>query len=135
MKNNVLFLFGLLFLCSAGLTWQGCYYDNYEELHPELLLNNSCDTTAVMSFQTHILPILTSSCGATNSCHNTQGAGGGVILETYSGVKSVVTNGLLVSSIIWDGNASQMPKGSPTQLNNCYQAQIQKWIEEGALDN
>lgn len=123
------------FLLLGWLFSGGCYFDNLQELHPELLLNSNCDTAATMSFQTHIKPILNNSCGANNSCHNTQGAGGSVILETYAGVKSSVTSGKLLSSITWDGNASQMPKSSPTQLNDCSITKIQKWIDAGTLDN
>ncbi len=125
----------LLALLMGLFASNGCYYDNVTELHPELQLNNDCDTTATMSYQTHIKPILANSCGANNSCHNTQGAGGGVVLENYAGVKSTVNNGNFISAIIWDGNASQMPKGSPTQLSACSIAKIQKWVDNGALDN
>ncbi|MBN8678671.1 MAG: hypothetical protein J0M29_10630 [Chitinophagales bacterium] len=113
----------------------GCYFDNVQELHPELLLENSCDTTVVMSYQTDIKPILSGSCGANNSCHNTGGAGGGVVLEQYAGVKAAAANGKLLSSITWDGNASFMPKGSPTQLSDCSIAKINKWIQAGSPDN
>lgn len=121
--------------CSILLSVSGCYYDNLEELHPELLLDSSCDTTATMSYQTHIQPILSNSCGANNTCHNTQGAGGGVILENYAGVKEAAGSGLLLSSIVWDGNAQQMPKGSPSQLAACSIAKIRKWVEAGAPNN
>lgn len=124
----------LILLLAIGL-FTGCYYDNLEELHPELLLNSSCDTSGVMSYQTHIKPIFSASCGANNACHNASGAGGGYVLGTYAGVKSAVTSGKLMSSILWDGNASQMPKGSSTQLNACAIAKIQKWIDEGSIDN
>lgn len=130
--RHFLFSIGLL----TGLMIQAsCFYDNVQELHPELLLNNDCDTSAVMSYQTHIKPILNNSCGANTSCHNSQSAGGGVILDTYAGLKSNVANGKLMSSILWDGNTSYMPKSSPAQIKDCSIAKIQKWIAAGALDN
>lgn len=127
----LLFLIGLIGLISNS----GCYYDNLQELHPELLLNNNCDTTITISYQTHIKPILSGSCGANNNCHNASGAGGGYVLENYAGVKNAATSGKLLSSITWDGNASQMPKGSLGKLSDCSIAKIQKWVEQGALDN
>lgn len=130
MKN-----YFFLLLLGGLLSGSGCYFDNLQELHPELLLNDNCDTTSTMSFSAHIQPILSNSCGANNNCHNTSGAGGGYVLENYSGVKSAVDNGKLLSSIIWDGNAAQMPKGSPSQLSNCSIAKIQKWITSGAPNN
>ena len=134
MKNSI-GLFSILLFLAEILLPSACYFDNLQELHPELLLNNNCDSSSNMSFQTHIKPILSNSCGANNSCHNAQGAGGGYILENYSGVKSAVTSGKLLSSILWDGNANQMPKGSPSKLNECSTSKIQKWIDAGALDN
>lgn len=133
--NKIFFVIPTLLLLAGLFFNSGCYFDNLQELHPELLLNNNCDTTSNMSFQTHIKPILNNSCGSNNSCHNTGGAGGGVILENFSGVKSAVNSGKLLSSITWDGNANQMPKGSPSKLNDCSIAKIQKWIDNGALDN
>lgn len=134
MKKTIFFL-PILMLFAGAIFSGGCYYDNLQELHPQLLLNTDCDTTVTMSFQTHIKPILTNSCGANNSCHNTQGAGGGYVFESYAGVKSAANSGKLMSSILWDGNAQQMPKGSPTQLSDCSIAKIQKWVNAGALDN
>jgi len=133
MKKITLFLTGLALV--GLLVSSGCYFDNLQELHPELLLNSNCDTTATMSFQTHIKPILSNSCGANNSCHNSQSASGSVVLETYAGVASALNSGKLLSSINWDGNASQMPKDSPSKLNNCSIAQIQKWVDAGAPNN
>jgi len=133
MFKKAIWLFPSIFI--LGLLFSGgCYYDNLEELHPELLLEGSCDSTGTISYQTQIKPILTNSCGANNSCHNTQGAGGGVILENHAGVKAAA-NGKLLSSITWDGNAQQMPKGSPSKLNSCSIAKIQKWVTAGALNN
>jgi hypothetical protein len=133
--NKIRFIAPTLFLLTALLYNGGCYFDNLQELHPELLLDNNCDTTSIMSYQTNISPILNNSCGANNNCHNTSGAGGGVILENYAGVKSSVASGKLISAILWDGNASQMPKGSPSKLNDCSMAKIQKWVDAGAQDN
>ncbi len=125
-----------ILLLMAGLFYQSsCYFDNLQELHPELLLNNDCDTTATMSYQTHIKPILSNSCGANNTCHNAQSASGSVVLENYAGVKSAINNGKFLSSILWDGNAIQMPKDSPGKLNDCAINKIQKWMVAGALDN
>ena len=134
MIKKTIFLYSFLMLFGLLISG-GCYYDNLAELHPELLLDSSCDSTGIMSYQTHIKPILTNSCGANNSCHNTQGAGGNVILENHAGVKTVVNNGKFLSSIIWDGNAQQMPKGSPSKLNSCSIIKIQKWVNAGALNN
>jgi hypothetical protein len=114
----------------------GCYYDNLEELHPELVLNNqTCDTTVTISFKNDIQPILQNSCGSNNSCHQIGGTGGIVELQDYAGVKAIAANGKLISSIIWDGNASQMPSGSSSKISDCYIGKIQKWVNENYPDN
>jgi hypothetical protein len=132
-------IFGLLtgaLSIAVLLNLGGCYYDNYEELHPELLLNTGqCDTSGVISYSANIVPILKSNCGSNNSCHNSTGAGGGVILDNYNDVKSSVNGGRLWSAIVWDGNAAQMPKNSSAQIKACYMAQIYKWINSGAPNN
>ena len=126
----------LVLACCAGLLYfPGCYYDNNEELHPELLLNNgSCDTTVVIRYSADIQPILNSSCGANNSCHNASTTSG-VLLNSYNGVKSVANDGRLWSAVIWDGNASFMPQASSSKINDCYLAKIRKWLDEGAPNN
>ena len=125
----------ILVLSTGFLSLTGCYYDNNEELHPELLIGGSgCDTTVTIRYSTDILPILNNSCGANNSCHNATTTNG-VVLGTFAGCKAAVTNGKLWSAIVWDGNASFMPSGSSSKINDCYQAKIRKWIDEGAPDN
>lgn len=130
------FAWGLLFALpfAVMVLADSCYYDNLQELHPELLLNE-CDTTGVISYQADIVPIMTGSCGANNSCHNTSGAGGGFVLENYDGVKNAVESGLFLSAITWDGNAAQMPDGSSTKINDCYIATISKWVASGYPNN
>jgi hypothetical protein len=125
----------LLIPVAAMLLTGGCYYDNLEELHPELLLNNTtCDTTVTISFANDIQPILQSSCGSNNSCHQL-GNGGLVELQDYAGVHAIVGNGKLIGSITWNGNASQMPQGSSAKISDCYIGKIQKWVNENAPDN
>ena len=132
MKLSV---YHFIFVTGAVLAvLSGCYYDNKEELHPELLLNGNCDTTVVIKYSTDIQPILNNSCGANNSCHGSSSTSG-IPLNAYNDTRSVAVTGKLWSAIVWDGNASQMPQGSSSQINDCYQAKIRKWIDEGAPDN
>lgn len=126
----------LAIVIGAGLLFaSGCYYDNYQELHPELLLNTgTCDTTVTIRYSTDIAPIMTGTCGANNSCHNASSTSS-VHLAQYDVVRQIALNGILWSSITWDGNALYMPQGSSTKISDCYQAKIRKWIDEGAPDN
>lgn len=119
-----------------GALWlSGCYYDNNEELHPELVIGGTtCDTTVVIKYSTDVQSIMSGSCGANNSCHNSASTSG-LPLDTYAGVRTLALNGKLWSAIVWDGKASFMPQGSSSKINDCYQAKIRKWIDEGAPDN
>ncbi len=111
----------------------GCYYDNLAELHPEL----SCDTTTPVSFSNDIVPILTGSCSSLSaSCHG-PGNFNNAFLDTYDGVKTEVDNGKLISSITWDGVATQsrMPSGSSNKIEDCSISKIERWIAEGAPNN
>ena len=125
----------ILFFCSivvlTGAAFSGCYYDNYAELHPNITV---CDTTHVMSFANDIQPILSNSCSVV-ACHGPATSGGGYDLSSYAGVNQAVTDGKLYSSVIWDGNASNMPKDSPSKISICDQTKIKKWIDAGAPNN
>jgi hypothetical protein len=111
----------------------GCYYDRFDEFHPSTA-TGGCDTTVVMSFATHIVPILNTNCGTNNSCHGTTNTSY-IDLSAYAGVHAIATNGKLVSCITWDGNASQMPQGSSNQISICDQTKIRKWVTAGAPNN
>ncbi|MBI1305160.1 MAG: hypothetical protein GC181_00945 [Bacteroidetes bacterium] len=114
--------------------WQitSCYYDVEQELYPKGS-TATCDTTNVKlsdqvstTFKTYCL-----------SCHSTAAAGpsgGGIILDTYEGVKAQVDNGRLHLSINQLPGASSMPKGA-NKIPDCDIAKIEAWINAGALDN
>jgi hypothetical protein len=129
MKRTCLILFSLTALLVAGLG--GCSYDNLAELNPGL----ECDPTASVTFTNDIVPIMSGSCSSASvACHST-GSGSGIDLSTYTGVKEQVDNGKLFNSIIWDGNASQMPKGSSSKIADCSIGKIERWIADGAPNN
>ena len=101
-----------------------CYYDNVEELYPNLSLN--CDTVNV-SFTPDISEIVYQSCATTN-CH-VPGTGR-VLLTNYSEIKKTIDNGLFVQRAIIEGD---MPPQGP--LSQCNKIKITAWINEGALNN
>jgi hypothetical protein len=127
-------IFGL-FLFTALLTGLGgCGYDNFEEIYPPDPAG--CDTSAV-SFAADIVPIMTGSCSSLSAgCHG-PGNFNNAQLDTYEGVKLEVDNGKLISSITWDGVAtqSQMPSGSSTKIEDCLISKIQSWVAAGAPNN
>lgn len=117
------------FLLILGLSLlQACYYDVEEELYPSD--NSNCDTSNI-TLSGVVRPILENRC---ITCHNAGFSSGGVDLDTYNELARWANNGKLLSSIVHDGNASAMPKGSP-KLDDCKIQQIKLWIEQGAKND
>jgi hypothetical protein len=117
--------FGLLAL---GLMLQSCYYDNEVYLYGPGG-GSACDTTNV-TYSGTIAPLMASNC---NSCHSAS-TGNGVNTSDYTNLKLIVTNGKLVKSVNWTAGAIQMPLGGQ-KLPSCTLAKINKWVNNGALNN
>ncbi|MBX9892774.1 MAG: c-type cytochrome [Chitinophagaceae bacterium] len=126
MKKQILSI-STLVLCI--LLIQGCYYDKADLVYPSSAA--ACDTTTV-TYSATIAPLMNASC---NSCHGgTAAAGAGIVLDTYAGVKTYAANGKLLNSIIQNGAASAMPKGSG-KLPDCSINKVRAWINKGMLNN
>lgn len=105
----------------------GCYYDNREDLFPQVTV---CDTADV-SYSADLLPVLETQC---LGCHNNGSQQGNVNLEGYDNVRAYVQNGRLYGSIAWlDGYSVMPPAGS--QLSSCTVAKFKAWIDAGAPNN
>jgi uncharacterized membrane protein len=124
--------FFLSVLVSVSLS--SCYYDTEEELYPDSG-STICDTISV-SYANDIVPIVSAKC-STPGCHAGVNAAAGIALETYVGVQSYLDadKARFISSIIWDGNASNMPKGASTKMSDCNINTIRAWINAGYLNN
>ena len=131
MAFKISFIIFSFSMC-IGLT--GCYYDTEEELYPDSG-STICDTVSV-SYANDIVPIVSSKC-SNPSCHAGVNAAAGIPLETYAGVKAYLDadKALFISSIIWDGNASNMPKGASAKMSDCNINTIRAWINAGYLNN
>ncbi|HTI50936.1 MAG TPA: c-type cytochrome domain-containing protein [Planctomycetaceae bacterium] len=94
-----------------------------------------------VNFQDHVLPIFRAKCG---SCHSAGQAKGGLVLESFSASiqggasGAVVEPGDLDGSRLWalvtHKEQPAMPPKEP-KLPDEMLAVIQKWIEQGALEN
>lgn len=123
-------IFAIITILFALALTQGCYYDKADLLYPDGKV--VCDTASTAKFSTDVLNVMNTYCNS--GCHNTASASGGVILDTYSGVKAQVANGKLMGSINQASGFSAMPKGG-NKLNTCTIAKIQQWINGGAPNN
>lgn len=91
---------------------------------------SSCDTTD-FKYSTAIKPMIQTKC---QGCHNPSSLGGGIDLSTYTGVRSEALNGRLYGVIAWLAGYSAMPKNS-SKLSSCEITQVQKWVNNGALND
>lgn len=101
----------------------GCYYDKEDLLYGEV----NCDIESV-SFSDDIKPIIDGSC-AIVGCHVQGGTGVG-LLENYTHTKAKIDDGSFERRVVAQ---LDMPPSSP--LTDCQLMHIEKWIEDGALDN
>lgn len=89
-----------------------------------------CDTENV-SFSGFVVGVFQTYC---NGCHATNVANGGVITDTYNGVKEAVDAGRLFEAINWNEGFNNMPQGQD-QLDQCTLDKIKSWIDGGAENN
>ena len=109
----------------------GCYYDTEERLYP--VVSTSCDLTNV-TFAATVKPILQASCLNCHSNSNAVNNGGGLKLENYADVKTQVSNGKLMGTVKHSSGFQAMPQGGG-KITDCEINQLQKWIDNGILNN
>ena len=92
----------------------------------------NCDTTKY-TYSGAIAPMMQKYC---NSCHATASAssGGGIVLDTYSGVLAQAQNGKLLGDLQHATGFNAMPKGG-NKLSDCKVTQVSKWIQAGSPNN
>jgi hypothetical protein len=104
----------------------GCYYDK-----EDLLYGGSCDTTNV-AYSTTITSLLNNY--GCMGCHVGSNPSGGINLETYANVKTVVDNGKLYGSITHTTGFKPMPDGA-AKMTTCDINKVKTWIDTGTLNN
>ncbi len=109
----------------------GCYYDNEEKLYSEI--STSCDLNNV-TFAATVKPILQASCFACHSNSTATSSGNGIRLENYTDVQNFAKNGILMGVVKHSSGYLPMPDGGG-KLSDCEINQLQKWIDNGTLNN
>ncbi len=109
----------------------GCYYDSEEKLYPQL--STECDLSNV-TFAATVKPILQASCLSCHSSAKAVNSGGGVKLENYADVLISTNNGKLMGTITHASGYQKMPQGGG-KLTDCEISKLQKWIDNGKLNN
>jgi len=109
----------------------GCYYDNEERLYP--VISSSCDLSNV-TFAATVAPILQASCLSCHSNSKAEGSGGGIKLQNFADVQIQAKNGKLMGTVKHASGFQKMPQGGE-KLPDCEISQLQKWIDNGILNN
>lgn len=109
------------------LSFNGCYYDNEDELY-NFVREEECDTTNVTYTQT-IASIFSSNC---NNCHSTSIASGNVVTDNYNDLAANID--AVWSSINYASGYTPMPQGG-NKLSDCNLTKIKKWMDGGKLNN
>jgi len=109
----------------------GCYYDNEEKLYPEV--STTCDLSNV-TFAATVTPILQASCYSCHSNSNAAKSGGGIKIQNYADVLILANNGKLMGTVTHASGYQAMPQGGG-KLTDCEINQLQKWIDNGKLNN
>ena len=106
--------------------FSSCYYDNEQLLYGEQTCNNE-----TVTFAANVSTIINRNC---IQCHSASMNSGGVTLEGYENVRVHAESGRLIGAVTHAGGFSPMPKNAP-KLSDCDIDAIQKWVNEGALNN
>lgn len=112
-------------------TMAGCYYDSEEALYPTV--STTCDLSNV-TFSSTVKPILQASCLSCHSNSKAASSGAGIKLENYADVVASAGNGQLMGAINHSNGYVAMPQGGG-KLTDCEISKIQKWIDNGKLNN
>jgi len=69
-----------------------------------------------------------------NDCHDATSQEGGIVLDNYNDVKSIVDTGLLSCVINHNSGCSKMPQFR-AKLDDCTISKIENWILNGAKND
>ena len=99
----------------------GCYYDNEEELYPNVA---GCDTLNI-TYEASIAPVMAKSC---NTCHSGSAPSAGIRTDNYNDLSVIASNGRLWGAVSHAQGYSPMPKDQ-AMLSDCDLSKIRKWID------
>jgi hypothetical protein len=133
-------------LTSAAFLGSACSGHDHGDIPATVSLSPDCDTTFSPTFTEISERVLRQTCAAGgSSCHSTEGAQGGLKLESEDDAYGMLVEGVGGHNLIVAGDAQSselmvrittpgeewsMPPGS--QLDAGERCAIQKWIEAGA---
>ena len=90
-----------------------------------------CDTAGTVSFDLDVLPVIDKYC---YGCHSDADPQGGYSFTTYKSTMQSVNDNSLLGSIQFSSGFIGMPYESQ-KMPECEITLIQKWVDQGALNN
>ena len=118
----------LFFVVCLIVVQSACYYDVEEELYGTEM---PCDTSFVVSYAQHVVPVITQNC---NVCHASSVLLGGIATEGYANLSGLANSGRLIGVISHNSGFSPMPQGG-NKLRDCDITTIQRWVDAGFPNN
>lgn len=109
----------------------GCFYESEEKLYP--VNPADCELT-IVTFSGTIKPILQTNCFACHSNSNYLNSGGGIKLENHADIKTMAESGKLMGAVKHESGFIPMPKDGG-KLTDCEINKLQKWVDNGILNN
>ena len=106
---------------------QSCTKINEEDILQDFIY---CADSNV-SFSENVFPIINHDC---RPCHSGAAAEEGIELDDYAEIQSLAFSGDLTTVVNHQPGLTPMPYGKP-KWNECKITTIQKWIDEGMLNN
>jgi hypothetical protein len=120
MRNTKFLLFATIVLTTVF----SCTYVK------ENAANTACDLTNI-KYSNTVGKIMSDYC---TGCHGGALPSANISLDSYDSLKKYVNNGSLIGSMKHSSSYSPMPKGS-AKLDICTIDKVQKWIDNGALND
>ena len=115
-------------LAALALLVHACYYDNEQDLYPAGGGGRGCDTLN-LSFQTHVLPIMSNKC---QSCHGSVSPSGNLSLMTHAQIKAAEVK---VRDRINRPSGDPLLMPTTGKLPICQIRQLELWYNQGAPNN
>jgi hypothetical protein len=109
----------------AILSFNGCYYDNEEDLY---LGSNTCDTSNV-TYSQSVAPVFANYC---NSCHSGSAPSGNISTDSYTSVKNNISR--IKGAVNHTSGFSPMPQNG-NKLSDCDLTRLDIWIRNGMPEN
>ena len=110
----------------VSLLFQHCTFDDQESLKEQPCFKEE------VSLSRDVRPVL-NDYGCT-SCHSAQFPSGGVDLENANNIIFEADSGKLLKSINHAPDVAPMPQSQP-KMEPCDIQLIERWVEQGAMDN